>query len=75
MVESASQAAAVYNTSKATGRIGLDCEGVRLSRSGRVCLVQVCSPSTQSSTEIRPEAVLYIRIPIVRLPVLSPVSS
>ncbi|KAL0048776.1 hypothetical protein WJX82_010662 [Trebouxia sp. C0006] len=46
MVESASQAAAVYNTSKATGRIGLDCEGVRLSRSGRVCLVQVQAGET-----------------------------
>ncbi len=52
MVESAGQAAAVYATSKATGRIGLDCEGVRLSRSGRVCLVQVCSSSAQSSTEL-----------------------
>ena len=52
MVESAGQAAAVYTKSKAIGKIGLDCEGVHLSRKGPVCLVQVCSSTAQSTTDL-----------------------
>lgn len=41
MVTTAKQAKAVYGIAKNTGRVALDCEGCRLSRTGQLCLVQV----------------------------------
>lgn len=40
MVTTAKQAKAVYGIARNTGRVAVDCEGCRLSRTGQLCLVQ-----------------------------------
>ena len=41
IVATAQQVTSIHKLGQRTGKIGLDCEGCALSRSGKLCLVQV----------------------------------